>query len=273
MSDKINDSRKNFEKLGTIYDEADNVTVEKVVIRNVDCYWFSPGEKTSREKIIVYLHGGCFVLGSILSHRALVSHISSQLSLPVLFVDYALAPESSFPKAMNEIMEVYRHLRLQHPASEIILMGDSAGAGLALSVLSKINREDIPAPAYMIMLSPWVDLTCTNRSITANANLDPVLTKEQLLYYVSLYPGNHNLSEASPIETIYGHFPPTLILVGSEEILLDDSRSLYHKIAGKQTKAKLSVYEKQNHVWMLENIHTEESKQALKEIHDFIRSD
>lgn len=270
MNNKIFNSRKNFEKLGAIYNKADNVTIKKEIIENVNCYWLNDKENTKTSKIIVYLHGGCFVLGSIQSHQSLVSHLSKHLSLSVLFVDYSLAPEHPFPSAIIDIIQVYKHLLLQYPENDIILMGDSAGAGLALSILSKLNESNIHSPKYLVMLSPWIDLTCTNKSLTVNADLDPVLTKEQLKEFVLLYVNDNNLSDANPIEAMYGQFPPTLILVGSGEILLDDSKSIYNKISSQQTKAKLSVYDKQNHVWMLENIHTVESKTALIEIKEFI---
>jgi acetyl esterase/lipase len=81
------------------------------------------------------------------------------------------------------------------------------------------------------------------------------------------------LSEVNPIETMFGKFPPTLILVGSGEILIDDSKSIYKKIISQQDKTKLSIYDKQNHVWILKNIHTKESKQTMEEIKDFIIPD
>lgn len=270
MNNKINNSRINFEKLGTIYSKADNITIKKEIIENVNCYWFNDKKNTNTNKILVYLHGGCFVLGSIQSHQSLASHLSKQLSLPVLFIDYSLAPEKPFPSAIFDIIHVYQHLLLRYPENDIILMGDSAGAGLAISVLSILNEKNIHAPKYLVMLSPWIDLTCTKESIAVNADLDPIITKEELQEYVSLYVNGANLSDANPIETMYGQFPPTLILVGSGEILLDDSKSIYNKIASQQTKAKLSVYDKQNHVWMFENIHTEASKTAMKEIQEFI---
>lgn len=220
--------------------------------------------------MIIYLHGGCFVLGSIQSHQSLVSHLSKHLALPILFVEYSLAPEKPFPVAMSEIEQVYKHTLLHYPENDIILMGDSAGAGLALSVLSKLNKEGVKAPAYLIMLSPWIDLSCSNESLSSNANLDPILTKKALQDYTSLYVREHNLSDANPIETRYGEYPPTLILVGSGEILLDDSKSIYNKIASVQEKVKLSIYDNQNHVWMLENIQTGESEKALREIKKFI---
>jgi len=270
MNNTLESSRKNFEKLGTIYEKADNVTIKKEIIENVNCYWFNVKENTRTNKSIVYLHGGCFVLGSIQSHQSLVSHLCKHISLPILFVDYSLAPEYPFPSAINDIIHVYQHLILKYPANDIILMGDSAGAGLALSVISKLNERNIRAPKYLVMLSPWIDLTCTNSSLTVNAAFDPILTKKQLQEFTSLYVDDINLSDANPIEAMYGQFPSTLILVGSGEILLDDSKSIYNKIASQQISVKLSVYDKQNHVWLLENIHAEESKATMREIKEFI---
>lgn len=270
MNDKIINSRRNFENLGKSYEKADNIIIEKEIIENVNCYWFRPDGNVDDNRIIVYLHGGCFVLGSIQSHQALVSHITRHLSLPVLFVDYSLAPEKPFPSAINEIIHVYQHLLLLHPEADFILMGDSAGAGLSVSVLSKLNERNIPLPKYLVMFSPWVDLTCTNPSITLNAGLDPILAKAQLQEFVSLYVNDNNLAAANPVGNLHGKFPPTLILVGSGEILLDDSRVIYKKIGSQQERVKLSIYDNQNHVWMLENIHSEESKKALKEIAEFV---
>lgn len=271
MNDTINISRCNFEKLGEQYKLADNVIIEKEIIENINCFWFRNKGEINTKKIFLYLHGGCFVLGSLLSHQALVSHLSKSLLSPVLFVEYSLAPEKPFPAAITDIAKVYLHLLSKYPGSDIVLMGDSAGAGLAISVLSKINEMNIHAPKYLIMLSPWIDLTCTNQSLTTNAAIDPIITKVQLEKFVSLYVNEKPVSVANPIETMYGAVPPTLIIVGSNEILLDDSKVIYSKISRQQTKVELSIYEGQNHVWMLEDINAEASKKALKEIQEFIK--
>ena len=271
MNNKINNSRKNFEKLGTIYNGAENIVITKETFEHVTCYWFNKKEIARTNKLIIYLHGGCFVLGSIKSHQSLVSHLSEHLELPILFIEYSLAPEKPFPSAINEIGSVYNHILLQYPESDIIFMGDSAGAGLAVSVLSKLNIEGIKYPSHLVMFSPWIDLTCSNESLTKNADNDPILTKKALLNYASLYASNDYLSDANPIEAKFEKYPPTLILVGSGEILLDDSKSIYNKIACVQEKVKFSIYDNLNHVWMLENIHTKESEKTLSEIKDFIR--
>jgi len=268
MNDKIFNSRKSFEKLGNVYEKSRNVTINQKIIQNVNCYWFRPEKETN--KLIIYLHGGCFVLGSVKSHQSLVSHLSEHLALPILFIEYSLAPKKPFPSAIDDIENVYKQILAEYHAHDIILIGDSAGSGLAISVLSRLTEKDIRSPANLVMLSPWIDLTCQNNSLIENKDHDPVLTKQALQNYTSMYIGNANLSDVNPIETINERFPPTLILVGSGEILLDDSKSIHNKIAGLQEKVKLTIYENQNHVWMLENIHSEESKKAIKEIKEFI---
>jgi epsilon-lactone hydrolase len=271
MDNKINETRLGFENLGKNYEKADNVSISKEIIEHVDCYWFRNQEELNSNKIVIYLHGGGFVLGSIQSHQALVSHLAKHLSLPVLFVDYSLAPEKPYPNAVNEVLRVYDYLLHQHPVVEIVFMGDSAGGGLAVSVISKINERGIQPPKIMVLISPWIDLSCTNESYITNANSDPVLTKKLNQDLAYLYIGDYDLSEVNPIEKMFGQFPPTLTIVGSGEILIDDSKAIYNKIISQQPKTKLSIYNNQTHVWILKNIHTEESQRTIKEIDDFIK--
>jgi epsilon-lactone hydrolase len=270
MNDNIIQSRIDFEKLGDIYPPAKNVTIEKEIFENIDCYWFRNKDELNSNKIVLYLHGGCFIFGSLHSHKALVSHLAKDLTLPFLLVEYSLAPEKPFPNGINDVFKVYRALLARYPENEIILIGDSAGAGLCVALLSKVNKYGLRAPEYMIMISPWIDLSCSNSSMTLNADKDPVLQKERLLELASLYAGNQNLSDINPTVNLPDKFPPTLILIGSDEILLDDSKFIYNTIAGTHGKTKLSIYEKQSHVWLLENINTEQSQKAIREIKTFI---
>jgi epsilon-lactone hydrolase len=271
MNNQIIQSRISFEKMGENYEPAIDVIITKEVIENIYCYWFRCKGKADTNKIVIYLHGGCFVLGSVHSHKAVVSHLAKEIALSFLFIEYGLAPERPFPCGLNDVEKIYNHVLIQHPGIEIILMGDSAGAGLAVSLLSKINKIGLKLPTFIVMISPWVDISCSNKSITENANIDPVLKKERLLELASLYIGNQDLSNVNPIESMVEKFPPSLILVGSEEILLDDSKSIYNKIVQTQAKVKLSIYEKQSHVWLLDDIHSGQSQKAIMEIKAFIR--
>src|SRR5689334_3549887 len=98
-------SRQNFEKLGKQFKTANKVKIVGEMINGVNCYWFNNHRPQNNRKIIIYLHGGCFVLGSINSHKALVSHLCSELALPICFIEYRLAPEFPFPSAVNDILK------------------------------------------------------------------------------------------------------------------------------------------------------------------------
>jgi epsilon-lactone hydrolase len=274
MGINITEARSNFEKLGNRYAVAGNISIEKEIIAGVPCYWFNKESSKSPGNVIVYLHGGCFVLGSINSHKALVSHIANETGISILYVEYSLSPEYPFPVAINEVLKVYRFLVNEVHIPNVYFMGDSAGGGLIVSVVSILNKErNNRLPKQIIMISPWVDLRNNNDSITVNKDIDPVLTKQSLDFFASHYAGNHQLSTINPIETLHGIFPPTLILVGSNEILLDDSRMLFATIAATQSLSQLTIYEDQVHVWLMDNIHSAPSKKAIEEIKNFMKAD
>ncbi len=271
MDAQLKDARSNFANLGSRYEIAANIEIEKELIETVSCYWICERNSRSYSKVILYLHGGCYALGSIDSHKALVSHLATETNSTILFIDYSLAPEHVFPAAINEILKIYNYVSNVIKIPDISFMGDSAGPGLITTVVSILNRENNTSSlGRCIMISPWVDLRNTNDSILGNKNRDPVLTKENLDLFASLYIGNNKLSEANPIEKVFGVFPPTLILVGTNEILLDDSKMLYSKIASKQPLAQLTIYENEAHVWLMDNIDTESSKKAIEEIKWFL---
>ncbi len=182
MNDIIQ-SRVDFDKMGRNYPMAANVKIDKKIIDNIDCYWFKNLEKTNSNKIAIYLHGGCFVLGSINSHQGLVSHLAKNLPIPFIFPEYGLAPEKSFPNAINDLVKVYSYLQLSnYPKKvEIILIGDSAGAGLAVSLLTKLYETGLQPPTCMIMISPWIDLLCTGKINIIECSYRPRFKKRAIV--------------------------------------------------------------------------------------------
>ena len=270
MNDEIVQSRKNFDELGDNYPCASGVTIEKQLIKNIDCYWFKKIGNKNNSKIAIYLHGGCFVFGSLHSHQSLVSHLTKELDIPMLFIEYSLAPEKPYPNAINDIFNVYKQLQNQYRKSNFILIGDSAGAWLSVALISKLNNSALKLPKYNIMISPWIDLTCSAKSITENSYIDPILNKNRLLELAPLFMGNNDVSKVDLTEISYEGFPPTFLLVGSREILLDDSKLLFNKISKVQKRTKLSIYENQTHVWLLDSIDSVHSQEAIKEMKTFI---
>lgn len=265
---KVDKDRAFFDNLGKIYPADSSVNVTSESIEGVTCYWFTP-ENFDENKTIIYLHGGSFVLGSIQSHQPMVSHFASALSAKVLFIEYALAPEKPFPNGVNDILKVYKSLIYKYPDANISIIGDSAGGGLCVSFVHRASKEKLQMPSSITFISPFIYLKCDTESHETRKKIDPVLTKEVLTEYANDYVAN-NWDEADPSELNFTSFPPLFILVGSNEILFDDSKSFYEKTKPVQPDTTMKEYKNQNHVWLLADINSKGSKDALADIKKFI---
>jgi acetyl esterase/lipase len=266
---EIQKRRDLFDGLGQNYAKNTSVEVEPVLMNGVSCYWFIPENEVAK-KIIVHLHGGVFVVGSIKSHESMISHFCAQLQTRILFVEYALAPEHPYPHALNDVLDVYERLLSDFLNYEIVFMGDSAGAGLTVSAIGKMQDQNIQPPQGVVMISPWIYLSGENSSMEENRAIDPILSREYLSANAKLYTGDTSLEASSPEYLNLNQFPPVLIMVGTNEVLLDDSKNFYFVIKDKQANSKLSIYENQAHVWPLANVHSEPSQKVLKEIKTFL---
>jgi epsilon-lactone hydrolase len=268
VSNKLKEERAFFNSLGNNYPADTSVNITNETIDGVTCYWFMPGN-FDEGKIIIYLHGGSFVLGSIQSHRPMVSHFASALAAKILFIEYALAPEKPFPNGVNDVLKVYRDLIRKYPDEELSIIADSAGGGLCVSFIDRAIKEKIQLPSSIVFISPWIYLRCNTESYETRKNNDPILTKEMLAGYANYYVDN-NWNEADPGELSFNSFPPLFILVGSNEILFDDSRLFYQKIKRLQSDTEMKEYTNQNHVWLLADINTKDSQDAITDIRKFI---
>jgi monoterpene epsilon-lactone hydrolase len=265
---KLNADRAGFNGLGYIYPINDSVKIIGEVVDGVQCYRFEPNSFDSN-KVLIYLHGGMFVLGSIEGYKAMISHFSAAFSVKILFIEYSLAPEKPFPNGINDVLKVYRAFLRKYPDSKISVMGDSAGGGLAATLVKMISDEKLKMPSGVILMSPWIYLTCDTESYETRKLLDPILTKEKLVEYSNYYMGDHE-TEADPGQFKFKFFPPLLILVGSNEILHDDSKLFYEKIKNIQPEIQMKEYENQIHGWPLMDINSDAAKDALVTIKTFI---
>src|SRR6202008_1407729 len=187
----------------------------------------------------------------------------------ILFIEYPLAPEKPFPNAVNDILNVYRTVIHRYADVKITLMGDSAGSALSATLIKMASEEKLPMPSGVIFLSPWLYLKGNTESYETRKKLDPVLTKEKLMEYAGYYSAN-NWNEADPGQFAFTSFPPLLILVGSNEILFDDSKLFYEKIKPLQPDTQMKEYENQVHGWPLIDIKSDASKDALTTMKKFI---
>ncbi len=263
--------RESYDQKPIPYDYEPTVSIKQVMIEGVSCYWFTP-EEPSPHRIIIYLHGGGFAAGSVKTHGRMASHFAKELQAEILFIDYALAPENPYPAGLNDLVTVYRELANRYPGYRIDFIGDSAGGSLVVSAIGEMLKIHLPLPDAVVLISPWIDLECGNPSMEENARLDSSINRDMLQLFARAYTGGVPLEVSSPKNASLTQFPPVLIMVGANEILLDDSKYFYNGIKGIQGKSRLSIYDDQPHVWPKKDIYKDASRRALAEIADFIRA-
>lgn len=229
----------------------------------------------SKNKVILQLHGGGYV-GTFKNRYRTFAGLYSEVSkgASVLSIDYRTAPEHPFPAALHDALYAFDYLLRQgYSEEDIIIAGDSAGGGLALCLCHYLSDRDRRLPAGLVLMSPWTDLTASGDSYLTNADIDPVFGKGcDSLIYDNPYIGFYNATNPyiSPIYGDFTEFPPMLIQVGSHEMLLSDSTSLYDKAKSHGVKVKLSIYEGMFHVFQTGTTIIPESKKAWVEIGKFI---
>lgn len=224
-------------------------------------------------RVILYLHGGGYVLGSPLSHRDMVGAIADAAHARAFLADYRLAPEHPFPAAVEDAVAAYRGLLDQgvDPA-KLCIAGDSAGGGLTVATLVALRDGGLPLPAAGICISPWADLTCSSNSMTSMAEADPMLRPDALRWMGGLYLNGQDpkLPLASPVYADLKGLPPLLIQVGTEEALYDDAITLSRVAHDAGIDATLEVWEGMMHVWHLMAKIVPEGKRAIEAIGAFV---
>jgi monoterpene epsilon-lactone hydrolase len=248
------------------------VTRDAVDLNGVRALRLVPAGATP-DAAVLYLHGGAYVIGGPDSHAKLAAHIAHASRCVTYFVDYRLAPEHPFPAALEDALAAYRWLLTQGPAPRrIVLAGDSAGGGLALAAAMSIRDQKLPAPAALVLISPWTDLTLSGASHASKAAADPMLRASWLKDSATRYAGMRALTDPllSPALGDLAGLPPMLIQVGSEEILLSDAERLAHGTTQAGGRAQLRRYEGLWHDFQAHAGMLPEADEALAEIGAFV---
>jgi monoterpene epsilon-lactone hydrolase len=238
---------------------ADAVTYSEANVGGVPGVWCTP-KSPQTGAALLYLHGGVFAFGTARAYRNFVGQIAARAGVPAFVADYRLAPEHAFPAALDDARAAYRGLAAQLGAGQVALVGDSAGGGLALSLL----REE-PSARCGVLLSPWTDLALTGGSLDSKAADDPLLTRVALEMSARQYLGGHDPREpsASPLYSPTRGSPTIQVHVGTAEVLLDDSLRL-----GSHDRIEVHAWEGMPHVFP-SNIGLFEAAQSA---HDLIAS-
>jgi acetyl esterase/lipase len=267
----LTQERKGFEAIGNTYAVAAGVERKDILVGSVPCSWFTP-MGVADDSIVIYIHGGAFIYGSVESHAPLVSYIAQELNRKVLIIDYRLAPENPFPAGIDDCLAVINAVIEQNPQIRFGIIGDSAGGNLAMAANLLLRETGGAKPAYTIVNSPLVDLECKNASYTRNKIADTVLARQYLVRAVKMYAPGWDISipVLSPVNGCFSGVAPVLILCGSDEILEDDAINLHKQLIHYRVEAELKRFEGQLHVWPFMDINTEASRNALREMMNFV---
>ncbi|MBI3759112.1 MAG: alpha/beta hydrolase [Deltaproteobacteria bacterium] len=220
---------------------AADVKCEPVSAGGVPAEWIIP-PNASDDRVILYLHGGGYVMGSINTHRAMIARIARASQAKALALDYRMGPEYPFPAAVDDACAAYRWLIAQeYKPGRIVISGDSAGGGLTLATLLALRDSGAPLPAAAVPISPWADLEGTGESVVTRAAADPMVDKAGLLRMAKMYHGDQDPKNPliSPIHADYKGLPPMLIQVGDAEILLSDATRVTEKAKAAGVEVEL----------------------------------
>ena len=220
--------------------------------------------------VLLYLHGGGYVMGSASAYRNFVGHIAKAARAAVFIADYALAPERPFPAAMNDVRDIHEGL-LGRDYARIALGGDSCGAGLALSFLTDrtVRPDRVVGVAAM---SPWIDLSLSGASMVSRDADDPLLSKATLAEAAALYLGKHRPEDAqpTPLQGDISAMPPVRIDVGTAEVLLDDALRFAMKAEQAGLNCEVHVWDGMIHVFPSSFAMLQAAAQAVEAIGSFL---
>jgi acetyl esterase/lipase len=222
---------------------------------------------------ILYLHGGGYCTGSPATHRALTGHLAARCGARVFAADYRLAPEHPFPAAVDDAVAAYRGLLAAgaDPAA-IVVAGDSAGGGLSVATALRLRELALPPPRALVLFSPWVDLTLEQAGLPPPGEI--MLNLPWVRECARAYVGSHDRRDPllAPLEAELGGLPPTLIQVGTDELLLGDARRLQQRLGAAGVAVRCEEYPARWHVFQANAGLLADADRALVSVARFVRA-
>ena len=265
--------RRGFERKSRLYFHAPRGTISEArPVAGIPAQWVrARGVAEDAGPLLLYFHGGAFVFGSPGTHRAMLAAFSRFSGLPACLPDYRKAPEHPFPAAVDDVVATYRAVA-ERPGG-VVIGGDSAGGGLALSALLEITRQGLTKPRGCVLFSPLTDLTFSGRSISGNARADALLPADRAEEMVGLYLGDHDPRDprASPLFGDFTGAPPIWMTAGDTEILLDDTRRLAERLRECGVDVSCVIERDLPHVWPIFHNILPEARTSLRTAAAWIR--
>jgi epsilon-lactone hydrolase len=270
----LEERRATFAPAGRIHPVPDDVLVTEVNAGGVPAHWLTaPG--TDADRVLLFLHGGGFELGSLRSDGELAARLGRAGGMRVLLPEYRLAPEHPFPAAIDDVLAAWRWLSAGQglSASSVAVAGDSAGGGLAVALLVAARDAGEALPAAAVLMSPTVDLTSSGASMTERVEQDPFSTPAMLRQFAADYLAGTDPKTplASPLFAALAGLPPLLVQVGTADLLLSDSERLAAAAAAAGVDVTLEIGEGLPHVYQI-LLGTPEAAEATERIGKFLRT-
>jgi epsilon-lactone hydrolase len=266
-------ARRLFDELGESFGMPPGVVVTTAVVGSCPAEWIESAG--AGNTVVLYLHGGGFMTGSVRSHRHLAAQIAKSVDGRALILDYRLAPEHIFPAALDDTLAAYRYLLNSEgiDPGQIAFVGDSAGGNLVVAALLAARDAGLPLPACGVCISPWIDPEATGASFQSKAGTDPAVTRKIVLHAGRVYFQGADLTAppASILNADLKGLPPLLIQVGSDEVLLDDSTRLATLAAHHDVETTLEVWPKMVHVFPLFYPILTQGRDAIERASLFVR--
>jgi monoterpene epsilon-lactone hydrolase len=211
----------------------------------------SPSLSDHPSVIVLYLHGGGYLFGSPKTHRQVLIAMAKAFHAPAYGLDYRLAPEHPFPAAVEDAAQAYQWLLIRHPGADIVLAGDSAGAGLAIATAVGVRDAGLKLPKAIVAFSPYSDLAVTGASVETNAKSCAMFTPRSIREAAAMYLAGADPRDprASPLYANLAGLPPMLLFASSHETLRDDTLRLAERATAAGVKVKLVVRDRLPHVW------------------------
>ena len=265
--------RAAMDAMGEGFPKAKDVSLMEAEAADVPAAWFeAPG--VDQNRVLVYLHGGGYLSGSLLSHGGLMGELSRTSGARVLGLSYRLAPEHPFPAALEDTVAAYRWLLGQGTlASSMAIVGDSAGGALAVAALVSLRDAGDALPGCAVSISPWADMEGKGESLTARAARDPMVAPESIPQLAEAYLQGQDPQSplASPIHADLRGLPPLLVQVGTEEILYDDAVRLADKARRDGVDVTFEPWDEMLHVWHLFTPMLRKGQEGIDRVGGFVR--
>ncbi len=269
--DDLERQRRGQELLGQLVAPKLGMSWEPFTLSGMPAAWVRPERGHDKRHVILYCHGGGYTCGNLGYSRVLASKLAHVTGYEVLCFEYRLAPEHPYPAALEDAQKAWDYLMHHgYGAKNVIVAGDSAGGNLALVLSLALKQSKRILPRALILMSPWTDMTASGNSYTEKAELDPTITMNYIKAVRKAYAGDLPWGDPmlSPLFGDFTGFPPILIQVGDQELLLSDSVRLRDRLVATGIPCRLEVWKDMWHVFQMYPIRL--AKEAMDSVGRFL---